>query len=315
MLDMSVVIPVYNEEGNIQLLYDRLTSVLNGMQLSYELLFINDGSKDKTLELVKGLAEQVSSVRYIDFSRNFGHQVAVTAGLEHTNGKTVVIIDADLQDPPELIQNMYEKHLEGFEVVYAKRKTREGENFMKLFTAKMFYRLLQRITDVEIPVDTGDFRLIDHQVVDVFRQMPERHKFIRGLVSWIGYRQTFVLYDRDARHSGDTGYSYGKMIRFAIDGITSFSTAPLKMATIFGFSMSAISFLFIFITIIYRMFSQGYFEPGWASLIATILFMGGVQLLTIGVIGEYVGRINTEIKGRPQYIVRETNAKHFTRIE
>ncbi len=305
-MDISVVIPVYNEEENILSLFERLTSVMQGMKVEYEFIFVNDGSKDKTIELVKGLSAEHSSVKYIDFSRNFGHQIAVTAGLDKTNGKAVVIIDADLQDPPELIADMYAKMKEGYEVVYAKRKKRTGESIMKLWTAKMFYRILSRITSVSIPVDTGDFRIMDHKIVEILRKMPEKNKFLRGQISWIGFRQTFIEYERQERMAGETGYTYRKMLHFALDGITAFSDVPLKMVTYFGFIVSFIAFI-ISLYALYARFILRDFEPGWASLMISVLFLGGVQMIAIGIIGEYMSRMNSNVRDRPLYIVRETN--------
>ncbi len=276
------------------------------MGLSYELIFVNDGSKDKTIDIIKTLVEKDKQVKFIDFSRNFGHQIAVTAGLDLSLGQSVVIIDADLQDPPELIIQLYQKMQLGFEVVYAKRRKREGESFLKKITAKWFYRILKKITSIEIPVDTGDFRIIDRKVVDVLKRMPEHHKFIRGQISWIGFNQTYVEYDREERHSGETGYTYWKMIKFALDGITAFSGFPLKLATISGFVISGVAFVVLLHALFTRLVLKDYVE-GWASIITSILFLGGVQLIFIGIIGEYISRINSEVKRRPLYIIKETN--------
>ena len=223
MIDLSIIIPVYNEEVNIPKLLGRLTSVVDQLHLSAEFIFVNDGSRDRTIDVIKQFAEKNTSVKYIDFSRNYGHQVAVSAGLDNCSGNAVVIIDADLQDPPELIADMYRKYKEGFEVVYAKRRSRQGEGALKKITAKWFYRILQKITSINIPVDTGDFRIMDRKIVDVLKQMPEQQKYLRGQIAWVGFNQTYVEYDRDARHAGETGYTYRKMLRFALDGITSFS--------------------------------------------------------------------------------------------
>jgi glycosyltransferase involved in cell wall biosynthesis len=306
MKQLSVIIPIYNEEGNIPALFERLDKVVSQLNVNSEYIFVNDGSKDDSMKLIRELAANHSSVRYLDFARNFGHQVAVTAGLEHCTGKAIVIIDADLQDPPELILDLYKKWQEGFEVVYAKRRAREGEGFLKKFTAKLFYRILKKITSINIPVDTGDFRLIDRKIADVLNRMPEQQKFLRGQISWIGFRQTFVEYDRDARHAGKTGYTYKKMIRFALDGITSFSNLPLKFATVAGFFVSGITFLMILYALYSRFISKNY-VPGWTSLMLAVLFIGGVQLISIGIIGEYISRLSANIRNRPLYIVRETN--------
>jgi len=305
-MELSVIIPIYNEEDNIAKLYERLRQVIVPMKLSYEFIFINDGSRDQSLTLVRELAARDERVRYIDFSRNFGHQIAVTAGLDLSVGEAVVIIDADLQDPPELIVPLYEKLQQGYEVVYAKRRSRQGESAAKKLTAKLFYRLLASITHISIPVDTGDFRVISRKVVDALKQMPEQSKFIRGQISWIGYRQTFVEYDRAERAGGETGYTYSKMIRLAIDGITSFSDAPLKAATVSGFIVSGVAFLVLIYTMYSRFVSHDY-EPGWASLMTSVLFLGGVQLIAVGIIGEYISRLSANVRQRPLYIISDTN--------
>lgn len=304
MAYLSIIIPIYNESGNINLLYDRVKKVAEGISPSHEMVFINDGSKDNSIDLVKQLASKDPCVKYINFARNFGHQIAVTAGLDHCTGEKVVIIDADLQDPPELIIDMHNKMHEGFEVVYAKRRSRAGESFMKKWTAKMFYRMLQRITSVNIPVDTGDFRIMDRKIVDVLKQMPEQHKFLRGQISWIGFNQTYIEYDRAERHAGETGYTYKKMIRFAVDGITAFSSAPLKLATTLGFIVSGLAFLYSLIVLWGKIFNDSTVQ-GWTSLMLVILFIGGVQLICIGIIGEYLNRLGSDVKKRPLYIVRE----------
>jgi glycosyltransferase involved in cell wall biosynthesis len=305
-MDLSVIIPVYNEEENISLLYERMTKVMQDTGVTYELIFINDGSHDRSLELVKDLATQHQEVKYIDFSRNFGHQVAVSAGLDRCTGEGVVIIDADLQDPPELIPEMYEKMKSGYEVVYARRKRRKGESWFKLITARVFYRLLARITTIDFPVDTGDFRIIHRKVVDILKEMPEQHKFLRGQISWIGFNQACIEYNRHERHGGETGYTLKKMLQLATDGITSFSDIPLRMVTWFGF----ITTLFAFIVMIYVLYSRFITEDyvqGWSSLMISILFIGGIQMIAIGIIGEYLSRMNANVRKRPLYIVRESN--------
>jgi polyisoprenyl-phosphate glycosyltransferase len=304
--DISVVVPVHNEEGNLQVLHERLCAVLKGMGLTYEILFVNDGSQDRSMVLIRDLAAQNPAVRYIDLSRNFGHQIAVTAGLDNCRGNAVVIIDADLQDPPELIADLYQRHKEGFEVVYARRRQRKGEGFLKKWTARMFYRILRRLTKIDIPLDTGDFRIIDRKVVDVLKQMPEQNKFLRGQISWAGFRQTSVEYDRDTRLSGKTSYTYAKMIRFAIDGITAFSEVPLRFITLMGFIVSGIAFLLIIYAVLSYFFSSGY-QAGWASQMVSFLFIGGIQLIGIGIIGEYLARIGANVRQRPLYIVAEDN--------
>ncbi|QDA59947.1 glycosyltransferase family 2 protein [Hymenobacter jejuensis] len=305
-VDISIVIPIYNEEANIPALYDRLRSVLDPMGRTYEFVFVNDGSRDQSLKLIRLLADRDERVRYIDFSRNFGHQIAVTAGLDLAAGNAAVIIDADLQDPPELIPQLYKRLQEGFEVVYAKRRTRQGESAAKKYTAKLFYRLLASITNISIPVDTGDFRIISRKVIDALKMMPEQNKFIRGQISWIGYRQTYIEYDRAERAGGQTGYTYRKMIRLALDGITGFSDLPLKVATISGFLVSGIAFLVMLYTL-YSRFITGDYQPGWASLMVSILFLGGVQLIAVGIIGEYIARLSANVRQRPLYIISDTN--------
>ena len=304
-IQLSVVVPLFNEEDNVNALFDRIQKVLGEMDLTTELIFVNDGSKDKTLAKVFIIAQQHKWVKYIDFSRNFGHQLAIFAGIERANGQYIVVMDGDGQDPPECIPELYEKALSGYEVVYAKRRKRKGENFMKKFTAKVFYRILARITQIEIPVDTGDFRIIHRKIRDILVTMPEQHKYIRGQISWIGFNQTFIEYDRDERMHGETKFTYKKMMRFALDGISSFSTWPLKVATITGFVVSGASFLLILYSLYQKFF--GYTERGWTSMQISILFLGGIQLIGIGILGEYLGRVSDNVKNRPHYIIRNTN--------
>ncbi|GAL87219.1 b-glycosyltransferase, glycosyltransferase family 2 protein [Sporocytophaga myxococcoides] len=306
MPEISVIIPIYNEEKNILLLYKRVSDVLQNLNVEYELVFVNDGSKDKSINIICSLAKSDLSVKYIDFSRNFGHQIAVTAGLDKCTGNFIVIIDADLQDPPELIIDLYAKAKQGFEVVYAKRKTRKGENVLKKLTAYVFYRLLAKITSCEIPVDTGDFRIMSRKVLDVLKNMPEQQKYLRGQIAWIGFNQTFVEYDRNERHSGKTGYTYRKMLKFAFDGITSFSNFPLKVASIAGFIVSGIAFIIMLYTLYSRFVSKD-FVPGWTSLMLSVMFIGGIQLICMGIIGEYISRIANNVRNRPLYIINETN--------
>lgn len=308
-MELSVIIPIYNESTNINTLYERLSAACDKITSDREFIFINDGSVDDSLQKVKALHEKDNRVKYINFSRNFGHQIAVTAGLDNCKGNAIVIIDADLQDPPELIEQMYHKwKTENFQVVYAKRRRRKGESFLKLLTAKMFYRILSSITSVSIPVDTGDFRLIDKKIVTYLKQMPEQQKFLRGQISWIGFNQTYIEYDRDERHGGKTGYTYRKMIRFALDGITSFSDFPLKFASLAGFFVSAIAFILILYSVYQRYFGDNY-QTGWASLMISILFLGGIQLIGIGIIGEYISRISKNVKQRPLYIISDSNVE------
>ncbi len=307
-IDISVVIPVYNEEMNIGKLHSRLVNTMSTMQLNYEIIYVNDGSKDNSLNILKMLAAAESHTKFIDFSRNFGHQLAITAGIEHANGIYIVAMDGDGQDPPELIPEMYSRANEGFEVVYARRRKREGESFLKKLTAKLFYRLLRRITSIEIPVDTGDFRIIHQKIQRILKKMPEQHKYIRGQISWIGYNQTYVEYDREERMGGETKFTYRKMIRFALDGISSFSVWPLKVATLSGFLVSTIAFILIIYSLYEKFF--GVTQPGWTSLHISVLFIGGIQLIGIGILGEYLGRVSENVKNRPHYIIRETNLEN-----
>jgi polyisoprenyl-phosphate glycosyltransferase len=304
--DISIVVPVYNEEKSIRLMYDRLLASITVISSNFEIIFVNDGSRDNSfLELVK-LSKEDARVKYINFSRNFGHQIAVTAGLDKTKGAAVVIIDGDLQDPPEVIPEMYAKHKEGFEVVYGQRLKRKGESFFKKITAKYFYRILKKITNVNIPVDTGDFRLIDRKIVNDLKNMPEQNKFLRGQIAWLGYRQTSVFFERDERKFGETGYPFSKMLKFALDGITGFSDVPLQFVTKTGIFISFLSFLII----LYAIFSHFVLEKtitGWTSLIISSMFIGGVQLISIGIIGEYISRINKNVQNRPLYIIDQSN--------
>jgi dolichol-phosphate mannosyltransferase len=310
-IDITIIIPIHNEEHVIPELYKRLQNTVSQISKNYELIFVNDGSKDNSLlELLK-LSEQDLRVSYINFSRNFGHQIAVTAGLDASNGKTVVIIDGDLQDPPELITDLFKKYREGYDVVYAKRKERKGESVFKKVTAKLFYRTLKRITAIDIPLDTGDFRLIDRKVVNYLNQMPEQNKFLRGQIAWLGFKQAEVLFNRDKRKYGKTGYSLGKMLRFAMDGITSFSDKPLQLAIKLGFIISFVAFI-ITLYALYSHFILDRTITGWTSLIISSMIIGGVQLISIGVIGEYISRINKNVLKRPLYIIEKTNCTKST---
>lgn len=306
MNELTVIIPLYNEQEIINELYDRLSASVASISPDFILLFVDDGSKDHTLEKVMQIATKDKRVKYISFSRNFGHQVAVSAGLDHCQSKAVVIIDGDLQDPPEAIPSLYAKYQEGFEVVYARRLKRKGETWFKLLTAKLFYRLMKRITSIDLPLDVGDFRIIDQKIVECLRQMPEQHKFLRGQIAWLGFRQAFVEYERDSRKAGKTGYPLKKMVRFALDGITAFSNSPLRLVTNLGIFISLLSFLII----LYALYSHFVLQQtitGWTSLIISSMFIGGVQLLSIGIIGEYISRINTDVRKRPLYIVDKSN--------
>lgn len=303
---LSVIVPCYNEEANVQRLYDRLSAVMAALAKPYELIFVNDGSRDRTMELIRALAEKDARVRFICLSRNFGHQIAVTAGLDASLGQRIAIIDADLQDPPELIGEMMAKMDEGYEVVYARRRQRKGDSWLKKFTARIFYRILARITSVEIPVDTGDFRLIDRKIVEVLKKMPEQQKYLRGQIAWAGFRQTYVEFDRDGRAGGKTGYTVSKMLRLAMDGITSFSDFPLRFATMAGFVVSGLSFLIILYALI-SYFILGDTVRGWTSMLVSVMFIGGIQLIAIGIIGEYISRLSANVRNRPLYIVMDSN--------
>lgn len=301
---LSVVAPVFNEEAILHELYRRLREVLDGAGLDWELVLINDGSRDRSLEIMRELHAADERVKVVSFARNFGHQVAITAGADYAQGEAVCIIDADLQDPPEVILDLLAKWREGYEVIYAVRSEREGETWFKEFTAKAFYRIIYRITDINIPMDTGDFRLMDRRVVQALRTMREKHRFMRGMSVWVGFKQTGVHYKRAARFAGETKYPLKKMLKFALDGITSFSYFPLQLATYIGFAAAALAVLGILITIILRLTGSHAFE-GQASTLVAVLFLGGVQLISVGIIGEYLGRIYDEVKGRPLYIVGE----------
>lgn len=301
----SIVAPTYNEVGNIAELYRRIHAVMEGLGELWELVLVNDGSTDGSTEALEALFEQdPAHVRVIHFARNFGHQIAVTAGMDHVRGQAVILIDADLQDPPEVIPELIEKWREGYDVVFARRAQREGESLFKRVTASVFYRLLYRITEVDIPLDTGDFRLMDRNVVNAVNAMREQHRFIRGMVSWAGFRQTGVAYTRNVRHSGETKYPLRKMLRFAWDGITGFSYFPLQLATYLGFAIAALSALGILLVVYLRAFTDAEPLEGQATTLVMVLFLGSVQLISLGIIGEYLGRIYNEVKRRPLYIVR-----------
>ncbi len=301
---ISVVVPIYNEAPIISELHRRLTSALRSLPDAYELVFVNDGSADASPDMLRALVVSDSHARLINLSRNFGHQIAITAGMDHARGDAVVVIDADLQDPPEMIPELVAKWREGYDVVYAVREKRVGESVFKRATAAAFYRLITRITNVDIPVDTGDFRLMSRRAVEALKKVRERHRFIRGLVAWLGFKQTGVRFVRQERYAGSTKYPLKKMLKFAFDGITSFSFMPLQMATYLGFFVSVVSFLGILYVVYLRIFTQETII-GWASLMAAILFLGGVQLITLGIIGEYIGRIYDEAKARPLYFTQE----------
>ncbi|MCO5247332.1 MAG: glycosyltransferase family 2 protein [Chitinophagales bacterium] len=307
MAKVSIVAPVFNEEENIRVLYDKLCDVLQPLTIDdFEIIFINDGSTDSSIQIIKSLAAQDEKVKFIDFSRNFGHQNAVFAGLENCKGEAIVIIDTDLQDPPEVIAGMYDKFRLGFDVVYAKRLDRKGESWHKLLTAKFFYLFINKLSDTPIPLNTGDFRLISKRVNQIVCTMPERNKFLRGQIAWTGFQQTFVEYNRLPRFKGETKYPYAKMFKFAFDGISAFSNIPLKIATWLGFFTATVATGLFLWTFYVRLFTNNYVQ-GWSSMMIVMLFLGGVQLICIGILGEYLGRVLDNVKGRPPFIIKDTN--------
>jgi glycosyltransferase involved in cell wall biosynthesis len=303
MRTISVVVPVFNEEEIIGQFYDRMKKVLTALGLSWEIVFVDDGSRDTSFEKLSALAGSDPHIKVLKFSRNFGHQIAITAGVDAARGDCVVVIDSDLQDPPEVIPAMVEQWRLGFDVVYGVRSEREGETAMKLMTASMFYRLLGRVTNVQIPANVGDFRLMSRRVVEQLKLLREKDRFVRGLVSWVGFRQTGVTYHRAAREAGVTKYPLGKMIKFAFDGITSFSTAPLKLATWTGYLSALAAVLYLISVFVQR--ALGITVEGWATIMVAMLFLGSVQLICLGILGEYLGRVFNEVKPRPMYVIEE----------
>jgi dolichol-phosphate mannosyltransferase len=300
----SIIAPIYNEKDNLFELHRRVTEVMDSTREPWELVLVDDGSTDGSTEIIRTMAKEDKRIRPVIFARNFGHQIAITAGWDYARGDAIVIIDADLQDPPEVILEMIKKWKEGNEVVFAVRAEREGESLFKLWTASLFYRIIYRITDVKIPLDTGDFRLMDRKVVNVLKQMRERHRFPRGMSAWVGFKQVGVQYKRAARVAGETKYPFRKMFRLALNAITSFSYFPLQVATFFGFLSAGIAAIAIPVVIYMRVTgSQAFF--GQATTLIAVLFLGGVQLICVGILGEYIGRLYDEAKGRPLYIVRE----------
>ncbi|MDJ0742521.1 MAG: glycosyltransferase family 2 protein [Xenococcaceae cyanobacterium MO_167.B27] len=304
-IEISVVVPLYNEEENIEYLFTRLLSVLDKLKTSYEIVCVNDGSKDNTLKQLIEHHQENPVIKVINLSRNFGKEIALTAGIDYANGAAIVPIDADLQDPPELIEELVAKWREGYDVVYATRRSRQGETWLKRLTADAFYKTIGKMTSITIPPNTGDFRLLDRKVVEAIKKIPERTRFMKGLFAWVGYKQTSVMFDREPRAAGTTTWNYWKLWNFAIDGITSFSFVPLKIWSYVGLFISFLSLLYASFLVI-RTLIFGIDVPGYASLMVAVLFFGGVQLITLGVIGEYLGRVYEEVKGRPLYFVRES---------
>jgi polyisoprenyl-phosphate glycosyltransferase len=304
---ISILAPVYNEEPVLPELYRRVREVMEEVGEPWELVLVNDGSRDRSAEVIAALHKQDPRVKGLSFSRNFGFQIAVTAGLDHVEGDAVILADADLQDPPDVFPAMIQRWREGYDVVYGVRASREGETWFKLVTAKLFYRLIYRITDINIPLDTGDFRLMDRRVINVLRRMPERNRFLRGMIPWLGFRQTGVPYERRARFAGESKFSgMRQMLPFALDAITSFSYLPLQLATYLGFGLAALSGLAIIAVILLRLLGPTTPLAGQATTLVVVLFLGGVQLISLGIIGEYLGRIYDEVKGRPLYLIDES---------
>ncbi len=307
MKKISVIVPMYYEEEVAMECYRRIKSVLIGLsnEFEHEIIFINDGSKDKTLDILKGIAIDDKLVKIISFSRNFGHQAAVTAGIKNCIGDVVIIIDADMQDPPELIVEMIDKWKQGYKIVYAKRKKRKGETPLKLITAKMFYKTLNSLSNVEIPKDTGDFRLVDKEVIEVIKELPEHNKFLRGLFSWVGYSQTPIEYERKERYAGKTKYPLRKMLKLAADGIIGFSTKPLRMVGVLGIFSILVSIIILIYSLLSYAFKWNNLTAGWTSIMITVTFFAGVQLMSLWIMSEYIARIYDESKARPEYIIEE----------
>ncbi len=312
---LAIVAPCYNEEAGLPEFIRRVKAVCAQLGCTYEIVLVNDGSRDRTLPVALDLVSKDPLIKAVNLLRNFGHQAAVTAGLDVADGDAVVLIDSDLQDPPEIILEMVAEWKKGADVAYGQRRTREGETAFKLFTAKLFYRILRGLTKSEIPADTGDFRLMDRRVVEVLRSMRERHRFIRGMVSWVGGKQVAVQYDRKARFAGETKYPFKKMLAFAVDAITSFSIVPLRLVTWLALSVIGLTVLAAATVVVVKLINPHYFLPGYPSIIITIVFFGGVQLLALGIIGEYLGRMYEASKARPLYIVEQVYAQHNGRLQ
>ena len=304
-VELSVVVPLYNEEANINYLMERLLIVFDTLNTTYEIVCVNDGSRDNTLKLLVEYHERNPAIKVVNLSRNFGKEIALTAGIDYATGAAIIPIDADLQDPPELIAQLVAKWREGYDVVYATRRSRSGESWLKRFTANSFYKTITKMSPVHIPPNTGDFRLLDRRVVEAIKQLPERTRFMKGLFAWVGYKQTSILFDREPRFGGKTTWNYWKLWNFALDGITSFSLFPLKIWSYIGLVVSLISLLYASFLIM-RTLILGIDVPGYASLMVAVLFFGGIQLITLGIIGEYLGRVYEEVKRRPLYFVRES---------
>ncbi len=303
---LSIVVPVYNEELIIDELVRRMRAAAESITPQYEIIFVNDGSRDSSLEKLRAACAGNERLHFINFSRNFGHQIAITAGMDYARGEAIVTIDGDLQDPPELIVEMYAEFRAGYKVIYAKRRARKGETFFKRFTARAFYRILARLVSFDIPLDVGDFRLISRDVLEYLKQMKEYDKYLRGQIAWLGFKSTYVYFDRDERKFGQTNYPFRKMLRLAFNGITAFSDSPLKLATSMGFIVCVLSFL-IGVYALYSYFIGHNTVPGWASLIISVTFLGGVQLLCLGILGEYIARIISNVRQRPLYVVDSTD--------
>ena len=301
---ISIIIPFYNEEKNIDFLFGRLIKVLNGLETTYEIICVNDGSQDDTLNCLIKYHQTKPQIKIINLSRNFGKEIALTAGIDYANGEAIIPLDSDLQDPPELIEQLIAKWREGYDVVNAMRRSRQGESWIKRFTAHAFYQTIRKMSPLAIPPNTGDFRLLDRRVVEAIKKIPERNRFMKGLFTWVGFKQTSILFDRQPRFQGDTTWNYWKLWNFAIDGITSFSFFPLKVWSYIGLCVSCVSFVYASFLVI-RTILLGVDVPGYASLMVAVLFLGGLQLMTLGIIGEYLGRVYEEVKGRPLYFVRE----------
>lgn len=306
---ISVVVPMYNEQEVANEFYNRMTNVLNQISFDYELIIVNDGSRDKTLDIIVNLVEKDTHVKVINFSRNFGHQAAITAGIENATGDAIITIDADLQDPPELIISLINEWQKGFDIVYAKRKSRKSDTFFKKTTANLYYKILNKLSDIKIPENVGDFRLINKRVQEVFIKLPEKDRYIRGIFAWLGFKQSFVEFDRQSRFAGKTKYSFKKMLKLAISGILSFSTKPLRLILKLGLLTTFLSFLLMIYAVIVKIL--GYSTAGWSSLMVAITFLGGIQLLSLGIVAEYIAKIYGETKARPVYVIMDKYSRNI----